>query len=102
LDAGISVRSISGSATSATPRTRGRPLGTTTASRRRRTSSSAARAGITLDGEIHELRPWDVVRISPSVVRALEAGEDGLEIVAVGSDRPEGGDGVEVPVEWPD
>jgi mannose-6-phosphate isomerase-like protein (cupin superfamily) len=57
---------------------------------------------ITLDGEIHELRPWDVVRISPSVVRALEAGGDGLEYVAIGSDRPEGGDGVQAPIEWPD
>ena len=57
---------------------------------------------ITLDGEIHELRPWDVVRISPSVVRALEAGEDGLEYIAIGSDRPEGGDGVQAPIDWPD
>ena len=56
---------------------------------------------ISLDGELHELRPWDVVRISPPVVRALEAGEGGLELIAVGSDRPEGGDGVRVPVEWP-
>jgi hypothetical protein len=36
------------------------------------------------------------------VVRAFAAGPDGLEVVAVGSDRPEGGDGVQVPVEWPD
>jgi mannose-6-phosphate isomerase-like protein (cupin superfamily) len=57
---------------------------------------------IKLDDEIHELRRWDVVRISPPVVRALEAGEDGLELIAIGSDRPEGGDGVQVPVEWAD
>jgi len=57
---------------------------------------------IKLDDEIHELRRWDVVRVSPTVVRALEAGDDGLEFIAVGSDRPEGGDGVQVPVEWPD
>jgi mannose-6-phosphate isomerase-like protein (cupin superfamily) len=57
---------------------------------------------IKLDDEIHELRQWDVVRISPPVVRALEAGEDGLELIAIGSDRPEGGDGVQVPVEWAD
>jgi uncharacterized cupin superfamily protein len=49
---------------------------------------------IRLDDEVRELRQWDVVRMSPSVVRALEAGEDGLELIAVGSDRPEGGDGV--------
>ena len=57
---------------------------------------------IKLDDEIHELRQWDVVRVSPSVIRALEAGEDGLEFIAIGSDRPEGGDGVQVPVEWAD
>jgi hypothetical protein len=34
--------------------------------------------------------------MSPSVVRALEAGEDGLELIAIGSDRPEGGEGVQV------
>jgi quercetin dioxygenase-like cupin family protein len=55
-----------------------------------------------LDGEVRELRPWDVVRVSPPVVRAFSAGPDGLEVIAVGSDRPEGGDGVQVPVEWPE
>ena len=54
-----------------------------------------------LDGEVRELRPWDVVRVSPPVVRAFGAGPEGLEVIAVGSDRPEGGDGVQVPVEWP-
>ncbi len=57
---------------------------------------------VKLDDEIHELRQWDVVRMSPSVVRALEAGEDGLEFIAIGSDRPEGGDGVQLPIEWGD
>jgi hypothetical protein len=32
-------------------------------------------------------------------VRAFEGGPEGLELVAVGSDRPEGGDGQRV-VEW--
>ena len=56
---------------------------------------------ILLDGEVRELRAWDVVRVSPPVVRAFEAGPDGLEVIAIGSDRPEGGDGHQVPVEWP-
>jgi mannose-6-phosphate isomerase-like protein (cupin superfamily) len=46
-----------------------------------------------LDTEIVELRLWDVLRVAPSVVRAFEAGADGLEVIAVGNDRPEGGDG---------
>jgi mannose-6-phosphate isomerase-like protein (cupin superfamily) len=56
---------------------------------------------ILLDGEVRDLRQWDVVRVSPEVVRAIEAGPEGIEFIAVGSDRPEGGDGHQVPVEWP-
>jgi quercetin dioxygenase-like cupin family protein len=57
---------------------------------------------IRLDDEVHELRQWDVVRVSPQTVRAIEAGEDGIEIIAVGSDRPEGGDGIPAPTAWVD
>jgi mannose-6-phosphate isomerase-like protein (cupin superfamily) len=55
-----------------------------------------------LDDEIIEVREWDVVRVSPEVVRAFEAGPDGLEMIAVGSDRPEGGDGEMVKDFWTD
>jgi mannose-6-phosphate isomerase-like protein (cupin superfamily) len=55
---------------------------------------------IKLDDEIVELRQWDVVRVAPEVVRALEGGPDGLEVIAVGSDRPEEGDGVPVQDFW--
>jgi mannose-6-phosphate isomerase-like protein (cupin superfamily) len=54
-----------------------------------------------LDGEVVELRPWDAVRVAPEVVRALEAGPDGLEFIAVGGPKPEGGDGETAPAEWP-
>ena len=55
-----------------------------------------------LDDDVRQLRQWDVVRVAPEVVRAFEAGPDGLEIIAVGSARPEGGDGVAVPEWWTD
>ena len=55
---------------------------------------------IRLDEEIHDLRQWDVVRVSPQTIRAIEAGDEGLELIAVGSDRPEGGDGVAAPTAW--
>jgi mannose-6-phosphate isomerase-like protein (cupin superfamily) len=55
---------------------------------------------IRLDDEIVELHPWDVVRVAPGVVRALEGGSEGLEVIAIGSDRPEGGDGEPVPDFW--
>jgi mannose-6-phosphate isomerase-like protein (cupin superfamily) len=57
---------------------------------------------IKVNDEIVELRRWDVVRVAPSTVRALEGGSDGLEVIAVGSDRPEGGDGVAAPDWWTD
>jgi mannose-6-phosphate isomerase-like protein (cupin superfamily) len=50
---------------------------------------------IKLNDEIVELRPWDTVRVAPATVRALEAGPDGMEFIAIGSDRPEGGDGMQ-------
>jgi uncharacterized cupin superfamily protein len=52
------------------------------------------------DDEIMELRPWDVVRVAPGTVRAFAAGPDGLTVIAVGSDRPEGGDGITVEDWW--
>jgi quercetin dioxygenase-like cupin family protein len=55
-----------------------------------------------LDDEVHELGLWDVVRVSPEVVRAFEAGPDGLDIVAVGGPKPADGDGVPGVAAWPD
>jgi uncharacterized cupin superfamily protein len=57
---------------------------------------------IRLDDAVHEVRQWDVVRVSPATVRAFEAGDNGLELIAVGSDRPEGGDGVLADSAWID
>ena len=57
---------------------------------------------IRLDDEIIDLRQWDVVRVAPQVTRAFEGGPDGLELIAVGSDRPEGGDGERVDDFWTD
>ena len=57
---------------------------------------------VRLDDEIRELRCWDVVRVNPTTVRAFEAGDDGLELIAIGSDRPDGGDGVFVDPAWID
>ena len=55
-----------------------------------------------LDDEVIDLAQWDVVRVAPEVVRAFAAGSDGLEIIAIGSDRPEGGDGELVKDFWTD
>ena len=55
---------------------------------------------IKLDDDVHDLHRWDVIRIAPSTLRALESGPQGLQLIAIGSDRPEDGDGVPAPAEW--
>jgi len=57
---------------------------------------------VLLDDGVRELRQWDVVRVAPDVVRAFEAGEDGLDLVAVGGPKPEEGDGVMGSANWPE
>jgi quercetin dioxygenase-like cupin family protein len=57
---------------------------------------------VRLDDEVRDVRKWDVVRVAPEVVRAFEAGPDGLELIAVGGPKPEGGDGVRSDSPWPD
>jgi uncharacterized cupin superfamily protein len=57
---------------------------------------------VRLDDKIRDVRRWDVVRVNPATVRAFEAGDDGLELIAIGSDRPDGGDGVLVDQAWTD
>jgi quercetin dioxygenase-like cupin family protein len=55
-----------------------------------------------LDDQIVELRQWDAVRVAPNVVRGFEGGSDGLELIAIGSDRPDGGDGEMIADFWTD
>jgi quercetin dioxygenase-like cupin family protein len=56
---------------------------------------------ILVDGEVVELRQWDTVRVAPETVRAFEAGPEGMDVIAVGGPKPEGGDGESAEVEWP-
>lgn len=55
---------------------------------------------IKLDDEIVELAPWDVLRVDPEVTRQIEAGPDGLDLICIGGNRPEGGDGERVEGFW--
>ena len=57
---------------------------------------------VRLDDEVREIKQWDVVRVAPEVVRQFEAGPDGLELIAVGGPKPEGGDGVRAESPWPE
>jgi quercetin dioxygenase-like cupin family protein len=57
---------------------------------------------VRLDETVREVGPWDVVRVAPEVIRAFEAGPDGLELIAIGGPKPEGGDGMLSETPWPD
>jgi quinol monooxygenase YgiN/quercetin dioxygenase-like cupin family protein len=54
---------------------------------------------VAIDGEIHEVRKLDAIRVAPRSTRAFEAGPEGLELLATGAHRP--GDGELVPGYWP-
>ena len=55
---------------------------------------------VRLDDEIVDVKQWDVLRVAPPVVRSFEGGPEGIEVIAIGSDRPEGGDGEVVEGHW--
>jgi uncharacterized cupin superfamily protein len=55
---------------------------------------------VKLDDDVLDVGPWDVVRVAPGTFRGFAAGPDGLELLAIGSDRPEGGDGVQSDDDW--
>jgi mannose-6-phosphate isomerase-like protein (cupin superfamily) len=54
---------------------------------------------IKLDDEILELRQWDILRIGPGVMRNLEAGPDGVTLIAFGAPLAEESD-VEMAPGW--
>ena len=45
-----------------------------------------------LDDEVVELSTWDVLRVAPPVVRAFEAGPEGMDVICIGGRRPKDGD----------
>ena len=55
---------------------------------------------IKIGDEIRELRTWDAVRIAPDAPRGLEAGPEGLAVIAIGFG--EGGDAEMIENFWPE
>ncbi len=55
---------------------------------------------IKLDDDVVELETMDAVRLAPSVVRALEAGPDGLELLAFGPRHEADGEIVSIDEFW--
>ena len=60
---------------------------------------STAAAGCSLDDEVIEVGPMDAIRVAPGVMRAFEAGPDGLELLAFGTHHE--GDGEIDPASGP-
>jgi mannose-6-phosphate isomerase-like protein (cupin superfamily) len=57
---------------------------------------------IKVDDDIHELGPWSVVRMSKDVMRSLEAGPEGAELVLFGAPHTGPGDAITEPGWWAD
>jgi len=52
---------------------------------------------VKLDGHVSDVRPLDAIRVEPHVVRAFEAGRDGLEFLAFGAHHGADGESVDDP-----
>ena len=55
---------------------------------------------IKVEDDIVDLKQWDAIRIPAGVTRQMEAGGDGMEILAIGA--PEGGDAEMIEGWWSD
>jgi mannose-6-phosphate isomerase-like protein (cupin superfamily) len=55
---------------------------------------------VKLDDDVVELERLDALRVSPSVIRCFESGQEGLELIAFGPRRE--GDGEVIPGWWGD
>lgn len=53
-----------------------------------------------LDEEVVELAAWDALRVAPAVARSFEGGPQGMDVICIGSRRPEGGDSERLPDFW--
>lgn len=52
---------------------------------------------VKLDDQLFDVRPLDAIRVAPEVVRAFEAGSDGLEYLAFGPHHGPDGEAVDDP-----
>jgi mannose-6-phosphate isomerase-like protein (cupin superfamily) len=53
-----------------------------------------------LDDEVIEIGAWDALRVAPAVIRSFEAGPEGLDVLCIGSRKPEGRDSERFPDFW--
>jgi quercetin dioxygenase-like cupin family protein len=60
----------------------------------------AGSARLKLDDDVVALVQWDAVRIAPNVMRALEGGPEGAEVLAFGAPNTDNKDAEMVPGWW--
>jgi quercetin dioxygenase-like cupin family protein len=53
---------------------------------------------VKLEDDVHELKPWDAVRVHKDTMRSFEAGPDGAEFIVVGA--PGGPGDAETVQDW--
>jgi quercetin dioxygenase-like cupin family protein len=53
-----------------------------------------------LDDEVIDLATWDVLRVAPAVIRSLEAGPEGMDVICIGGRKPSGPDSERHPDFW--
>jgi mannose-6-phosphate isomerase-like protein (cupin superfamily) len=61
---------------------------------------AAGSGRVKLEEDVHDVQPWDAVRVSPRTMRQFEAGPDGLELLAFGGPLPDEDDSEIVPGWW--
>ena len=57
---------------------------------------------VKIDDEVREVKRWDAVRVGSDKMRCLEAGPEGIEILAIGAPQTGPGDAEMVPNWWID
>jgi mannose-6-phosphate isomerase-like protein (cupin superfamily) len=57
---------------------------------------------VKLDDDVHDIRTWDAVRVSPGTTRGFEAGADGMELLVFGAPKTPPGDAEIIPGWWSD
>jgi mannose-6-phosphate isomerase-like protein (cupin superfamily) len=60
----------------------------------------SGRGRLKLDDDVIDVAPLDAIRVAPQVMRAFEAGDEGLELLAVGAHHEGDGDIFPDPAFW--
>jgi mannose-6-phosphate isomerase-like protein (cupin superfamily) len=60
----------------------------------------SGRGRLKLDDEVIDVAPMDAIRVAPPVMRAFEAGDEGLELLAFGAHHEGDGDIFPDPAFW--